>query len=271
MATGNQSTTEAFVRYQESVASNLRYVQAQENLAQLHDLGRPIRVLDAAGGNGLNTEFLLRHDHTVTLLDSDPEMLKEARERLGAAGLLERCQLVEGTLEAVAERVPHDGFDLILCHHVLEYTDSSPQILRSFAEVATASGEISLITINPVSEAIRAVVFRQEAALARSKLTDLAYDAKWFGQASLYTFDQIVAWAEEAGWSLGDFRAIRCWPTTSRRSGPSRRSRSWSTSRESSPASIPTGASVDTSSSASSRRQRGRQARCCRSHPCLRA
>lgn len=204
-----ETTAEIFARYQQSAAGRLRYELAQQNLENLHDLSRSLRVLDAAGGNGMNTEFLLYQGHTVTLLDSDPEMLQQAHQRLADLKLLERCQLVEGALEGVTELLPVEQFDLILCHHVLEYTDDGLHILKALREVAAWAGELSLITLNPVSEVIRAIVFRQDPTLARSKLTDLNYDAKWFGQATLYPQEQITAWAEQSGWSLQDFRAIR--------------------------------------------------------------
>ena len=77
-----ETTAEVFARYQQSAAGRLRYELAQQNLERLHDLSHPLRVLDAAGGNGMNTEFLLRQGHTVTLLDSDPEMLQQAHQKL---------------------------------------------------------------------------------------------------------------------------------------------------------------------------------------------
>ena len=209
MAGTTESTAQRFARYQDSLASRLRYEQAQRNLAELHDLRRPRRVLDAAGGNGLNTEFLLRQGHAVTLLDADPEMLRQARERFGGAGLLGRCEFQEGTLEGMAGILPQGRFDLILCHHAIEYSKSPRQIFAAFRELASAGGEVSLITLNPVSEVIRAAVFRRDAALAREKLGDLRYDARWFGQAMLYPFEQIRAWAEEASLKLADFRALR--------------------------------------------------------------
>ncbi len=204
-----ETTAEIFARYQRSVAGRLRYELAQRNMEKLHDLSRPLLVLDAAGGNGRNTEFLLRQGHMATLLDSDPEMLQQAHGRLAELNLLERCQLVEGTLEGITELLSAEQFDLILCHHILEYTDDSLHILKALWELAVPAGELSLITLNPISEVIRAIVFRRDPALARSKLTDLSYDAKWFGQATLYPVDQITAWAEQSGWSLRDFRAIR--------------------------------------------------------------
>jgi SAM-dependent methyltransferase len=209
LAESTETTAERFARYQDSLASRLRYEQAQRNLADLHDLGRPRRVLDAAGGNGLNTEFLLRQGHAVTLLDADPEMLRQARERLEPEGLLGRCDFREGTLEDMGGSLPHGRFDLILCHHAIEYSKQPRRIFAGFRDLTGPGGEVSLVTLNPVSEVIRAAVFRRDAALARQKLGDLHYDARWFGDATLYPFEQIQAWAGEAGLAVGDFRALR--------------------------------------------------------------
>src|SRR3954464_1368395 len=119
MERGIESTASALADYQCSVAGRLRYILAQRNIEKMHSLNRPLQVLDAAGGNGVNTEYYLRQGHLVTLFDSDPDMLEQARVRLGA--WLERCQLVEGNLEQITELLPAGPFDLILCHHVLEY------------------------------------------------------------------------------------------------------------------------------------------------------
>ncbi len=209
MAKEGKQTADAFALYQKSLASRLRYEQAQQNLKACHDLNRPLRVLDAAGGNGINAEFCLRQGHEVTLLDADPAMLEQARQRLAEQDLLGRCHLLHGSIAEVAEIFPPGHFDLVLCHHVLEYTADARQVLAGLAKVTAPGGELSLITLNPVSEVTRAITFRRDPALAVSKLTDLSYDAKWFGQAQLYPLEQITAWAGQTGWSLKDFRGIR--------------------------------------------------------------
>jgi S-adenosylmethionine-dependent methyltransferase len=207
MKRGTESTASIFADYQRSVAGRLRYILAQRNVEKMHCLSRPLRVLDAAGGNGLNTEYYLRQGHSVTLFDSNPDMLEQARLRLGP--LLGRCQLVEGHLEQITERLAAEPFDLILCHHALEYLRDGLHVLKALCELAAPAGELSLITLNPVSEVIRPIIFRQDPALAIAKLTDFAYDARWFGQARLYPFEQVIELAAAGGWRLRDFRAIR--------------------------------------------------------------
>lgn len=202
-------TANAFIKYQNSLASRLRYGQTIMNLKAMHNLSRPRAILDAAGGNGLNTEYFLELGHEVTLLDSDLAMLDEARSRLGERGLLGKCTFVHCDLESMDGVVESAQFDLILCHHVLEYTDQSPAILKSFHSLVGRTGELSLITLNPVSEVVRSIIFKCDPLMAASKLTDLRYDAMWFGDAQLYHYDLMESWAVQAGWALKDFRAIR--------------------------------------------------------------
>ncbi len=209
MADSEDTTATIFEKYQTSFASRLRYTLAQQNLTQMHDLDRPLRVLDCASGNGLIAEFLLRQGHSVTLLDSDPEMLTRASERIQKMGLSNLCRIIEGKMESTSALLPDERFDLILCHHALEYTKKSRHILKEFRKVASSQGELSLITLNPVSEVIRAILFRKDPSLANLKLTDRTFDAKFFGHANLLSLEEITVWAEEAGWDLSESRAIR--------------------------------------------------------------
>src|SRR5246127_3363708 len=70
-----------------------RLSAAQKTLLLLHALDHPLKILDAAGGNGQNTRWLAGQGHSVTLLDSNPAMLDQAKEGLADERLLERCQL----------------------------------------------------------------------------------------------------------------------------------------------------------------------------------
>lgn len=205
----HQKVTSAFLSYQRSTAGLLRYEQAHRNLERLHALDRPLHALDAGGGNGTTTAYLLDRGHKVTLYDSNPEMVARVRERLSSTALGEACNLVEGRLEDIGSHLTGKLFDLIVCHHVIEYLPDVPALINTLHTLASPGAELSLITLNPVSEVVRAVVFKQDPALASVKLENFDYDARWFGQARLYSWEQVVAWADAAGWSLHDFRGIR--------------------------------------------------------------
>jgi S-adenosylmethionine-dependent methyltransferase len=202
-------TVSVYKEYQKTPSSRLRYRLAIEGIARLHDIRPGLRVLDAAGGNGLAAEYFLVNGHDVTLLDINPAMVEEAQSRLNAAGLMDRCKLVVGALSAAPDLLSSSFYDLVLLHHVIEYVNDVPSILAGLRRLVRRGAELSLITLNPVSEVLRAVFFQHDAAAARLKLTDLRYDARWFGEARLYERDQLLGWAEGAGWRLKDFRGIR--------------------------------------------------------------
>src|SRR5258708_1346113 len=208
---GKRSSTTAsiFADYQMLPTGRMRYTLAQKNLSEMHDLTRPRSVLDAAGGNGLYTGWLRRSGHAVTLLDQDSEMLDQGRARMSNSGFQSRCRFLQSRIEDADRAVGSNRFDLIVCHHIIEYLDDPKETLHVLQRVATAGGELSLVTLNPVSEVIRAMVFRHDGALALSKLRSLDYDAKWFGKAKLYSHEQVAQWAAQAGWVLQEFRAIR--------------------------------------------------------------
>jgi S-adenosylmethionine-dependent methyltransferase len=205
----NQTTATVFAGYQKSVTGRMRYVLAQHNIMQLHSIDRPLNILDAAGGNGINTRWLASQGHFVTLLDTDPAMLNQAEQELKKAGFLDQCQILEGTLENAPDLLPAGHFDLVLCHHVIEYLVNPYRLFTAMHRVTSETGELSLITLNPVSETIRAIIFHRDPKLAHSKLIEQSYDAKWFGDATLYPYDQIVSWGQQATWRLVDLRGIR--------------------------------------------------------------
>ena len=202
-------TVRRYNEYQKTPSSRLRNRLAIEGISRLHEIRSGLHVLDAAGGNGLITEHFLQNGHDVTLLDRNPAMIEEARSRLSAAGLMDGCQLVVGDLRAAPDLLPLASYDLVLLHHVVEYMNDVPSVLAGLRRQVRREAELSMITLNPVSEVIRAVLFRRDAVAARAKLTDLDYDARWFGAARLYEQDQLLSWAESTGWCLKDFRGMR--------------------------------------------------------------
>src|SRR5262249_10511015 len=120
-----------------------------------------------------------------------------------------RIRDVEGGLEGIGALLPSQTVDLVVWHHALGDVADGVGVRKRVYPLASRDGQVSLITLNPVSEAVRAAVFQRDASAALSKLDDLRYDAKWFGNAHLYPLEDILARAADAGWTLRDFRGIR--------------------------------------------------------------
>lgn len=209
MGQDTETTAATFAGYQRSFAGQLRYQLAQSNLLAMHDLSAPIDILDAASGNGLNSDWLLQRGHRLTLIDADANMLRAAEERLRQSHAPQRYRCLHARLEDADELFAADAFGLVVCHHILEYVADPAKALAALFAVTAPEGELSLVTLNPVSEVLRAALFQKDPVLAHAKLEDTAYDAKWFGNATLYAWEQIVEWCHACGWKLQSFRGIR--------------------------------------------------------------
>jgi demethylmenaquinone methyltransferase/2-methoxy-6-polyprenyl-1,4-benzoquinol methylase len=94
-------------------------------------------VLDVATGTGAVAREVIRQKGcSVVGLDQSPEMLAEARRRLG-----DDIRLVEGT----AERLPFDdaSFDALTFTYLLRYVEDPAATLRELSRVVRPGGSIA--------------------------------------------------------------------------------------------------------------------------------
>jgi demethylmenaquinone methyltransferase / 2-methoxy-6-polyprenyl-1,4-benzoquinol methylase len=102
-------------------------------------VGPASRVLDVATGTAaVAIELVRRTGCSVVGLDQSPEMLAVARERVAAAGLDGRIELVEGN----AERLPFEeaSFDALTFTYLLRYVDDPAATLAELARVVRPGG-----------------------------------------------------------------------------------------------------------------------------------
>jgi demethylmenaquinone methyltransferase/2-methoxy-6-polyprenyl-1,4-benzoquinol methylase len=93
-------------------------------------------VLDVATGTGLVADELLRHGFHVTGLDQSPEMLAQARRRLG-----DRVQLVEASAEAMP--FAPASFDHVTFTYLLRYVDDPAATMRELVRVLRPGGTVA--------------------------------------------------------------------------------------------------------------------------------
>lgn len=109
--------------------------------------GRPMRILDAGGGQGQFSLSLAKLGHEVVLCDISAEMLKLAQQNCAAAGVEDRVQLHHGSIQSFAAGNAQP-FDLVLCHAVLEWVVQPQQLLQALLELLAPAGYLSLTFYN---------------------------------------------------------------------------------------------------------------------------
>ncbi len=106
-------------------------------------------ALDAACGTGRHSAYLAAHGHTVTGVDSSPDMLAHAAAKVPAA------RFVEGDVTALP--LPVDHADLAVCALALAHL---PDLRPAFAELARVlrpSGHLIVTDVHQESVALGSV------------------------------------------------------------------------------------------------------------------
>ncbi|MGY1807434.1 class I SAM-dependent methyltransferase [Blastococcus sp. SYSU D00669] len=114
--------------------------------------GTSLRVLDVGGGSGIFAVPLAQLGHEVTVVDPSADALATLGRRAGTAGVGARVRAMQGDGDLLHEVLPAaggaGGFDLALCHSVLEVVDDPAVTLREIAGVLRPGGQVSVATVN---------------------------------------------------------------------------------------------------------------------------
>ena len=113
--------------------------------------GDRLRVLDVGGGSGIFAVPLARLGHEVTVVDPSADALATLGRRAGTAGVAAGVRGVQGDGDLLHEVLPslgEGGYDLALCHSVLEVVDDPAVTLREIAAALRPGGQVSVATVN---------------------------------------------------------------------------------------------------------------------------
>lgn len=114
---------------------------------------KPLRVLDAGGGQGQFSLSLAALGHHVTLCDISSDMLALAAEEVANRGLEEQVELRHESIQSLAKRLADVDsdvlpFDLILCHAVMEWVMDPELLLSNLTALVIPGGYLSLTFYN---------------------------------------------------------------------------------------------------------------------------
>jgi S-adenosylmethionine-dependent methyltransferase len=151
--------------------------------------GTPLRVLDVGGGSGMFAVPLAQLGHDVTVVDPSADALATLGRRAGTAGVGERVRGLQGDGDLLHEVLPTaggDGYDLALCHFVLEVVDDPAVTLREIAGALRPGGQVSVATANRAG-AVLARALSGHPVEALGLVGDREGDRRRFDPAGLLT------------------------------------------------------------------------------------
>jgi S-adenosylmethionine-dependent methyltransferase len=190
--------------------SKLIYSTSHLNISR-HIMDCPIKVLDIGGGNGSDAIYFAKQGHFVTCLDYSAAMLAEAKqtaEEQGVAGQITFCQADAGANQSL---FGDQQFDLILCHLMLSFVPSVPQLLKSLHERLAPGGFLSLIGGNRYSEAYLKACQANDLGAALNAVGTQEHFYPWFNRAlPMFSGEEIIDLLQEYGDTLAGHYGILC-------------------------------------------------------------
>jgi S-adenosylmethionine-dependent methyltransferase len=175
--------------------------------------GTPLRVLDVGGGSGMFAVPLARLGHEVTVVDPSADALATLRRRADTAGAGARVRGVQGDGDLLHEVLPAadgdgGGYDLALCHYVLEVVDDPAVTLGEISRALRPGGQVSVATANRAGAVLgRAVAGHPVEALALLEDRDPA-PARAKPARRRFTPQEMLALVEGAGLRPGPWRGV---------------------------------------------------------------
>jgi SAM-dependent methyltransferase len=172
--------------------------------------GSPLRVLDVGGGSGMFAVPLARLGHDVTVVDPSADALATLRRRADTAGVGDRVHGLQGDGDLLHEVLPGagDGFDLALCHYVLEVVDDPAVTLGEIGRALRSGGQVSVATANRAGAVLgRAVAGHPVEALALLEDRDPA-PARAKPVSRRFSPEDMLALVAGAGLRPGPWRGV---------------------------------------------------------------
>lgn len=108
---------------------------------------RPLRVLDAGGGQAQFSIQLAQLGHRITLCDLSEQMIVLAKESAVNAGVEQQFEWVHSSIQDYCAS-SEQQYDLILSHALLEWVDEPQAVLHSLIDKLKPGGYFSLIYYN---------------------------------------------------------------------------------------------------------------------------
>ena len=169
-----------------------------------------LEVLDTGGGTGHFAVPVAELGHRVTVVDPSPNALFGLERRAAEAGVGERVTGVQGDAHGLFDVVERGGYDVVLCHGVLEYVDDPAEGLGNVvAALRPEGGTLSLLAA-ALGGAVMGRALAGHFTEARHVLTGA--DGRW-GEGDpmprRFTPEQLTALVDATGLSVTSVHGVR--------------------------------------------------------------
>ncbi|MTE18655.1 methyltransferase domain-containing protein [Streptomyces sp. TRM43335] len=136
-----------------------------------------LEVLDTGGGTGNFAVPVARLGHRVTVVDPSPDALFALERRAAEEGVADRVRGVQGDAHGLFDVAERGGYDVVLCHGVLEYVDDPAEGLRNAAAALRPEGGTLSVLAAGLGGAVLARALAGHFTEAHRALTDP--DGRW--------------------------------------------------------------------------------------------
>ncbi|MFD7920406.1 methyltransferase [Streptomyces sp. NPDC059740] len=166
-------------------------------------------VLDTGGGTGNFAVPAAGLGHRVTVVDPSPDALFGLERRAAEAGVADNVRSVQGDTDGLFDVVERGGYDVVLCHGVLEYVDDPAKSVRNAVDALRPGGTLSLLAAG-LGGAVLARALAGHFTEARQALT--GPDGSWGeGDPVPRRFDaqQLSALVSDTGMTVTGVHGVR--------------------------------------------------------------
>lgn len=143
---------------------------------------RSLRILDVGGGNGFNSIYFAKQDHSVTLLDYSQAMLSEAKQAAEHEGVIDRITFCQADIGEIQGLFSDQQFDFILCHLMIEFVPEPKTALRNICNLLASQGFLSILDANRYSQVYRMAFQANDLVAALHEVETKEYYHPWFSR-----------------------------------------------------------------------------------------
>lgn len=172
---------------------------------------KPLHILDAGGGSGVDSISLARDGHRIDLADYSEEMLKAAKVNVAREGLADKFRFHAVDVTEIDRTFTRPRFDVILCHNVLQYVADVPCLLSMLSTVLLPGGILSLISPNRYCIPYATAFLEKDLDKALGQIGARTYQNRMFhATVTEYSAEEMRAMLPDAGLNFDAEYGIRC-------------------------------------------------------------